>query len=272
MKTSFCSYTLLAGLSLVAFTGCQKMDKPVLGDYQTDSPIAGDLKFYAPLDNNLVEDLKKAIGSSTDVAFVDGVNGKAIELKKSTSAALFKTSNDFKNSTSFSVSYWAKMGEPTLAGAHFFFSNPSTAGVFSTSSFFQLHEDKGQSNGGLLTTKFYVFDNWCTFEGEDRILGVMDNQWHHWAMTYNETTSLLSIYVDGKSLPKTFTLKKGDANLGKADLSKSTKFVIGSPPGIATGAANDSWMVPFEGSIDQFRLYSKALSAAEITELYIKKQ
>ena len=272
MKKSILKYGFLTSLAIASLSSCQKMDRPVLGDYPTDEPIPGILKFYAPLDGNFVEDMKKAIGKGTSTNFIDGVSGKAAEFAGPPSIAIFKSTNDFKNSTSFTLSYWVKMSEPTKPNAHFVFSMPTTSGHWSGAEFFQLYEDKGQTNGGKMATKFMFFDAWLEFVGDNRISGVMDNQWHHWAVTYNETNSTLTIFVDGKKQSKTMTINANGAPLGKANLSKSTKFVIGGPPHAALGTTPDGWMTSHEGGVDQFRMYNKVLTDAEIADLYAKKQ
>lgn len=257
----------------VFMTGCQNMETPALGEYQTDEPIAGDLKFFAPFDGDYVEDMKKSIGKGVGASFVTGVKGQAVELDGGANSIVsMRTTNDFKNATSFTVSYWLKSGAIGKTGAQFPWSNPTTSGEWPGANTFQLIEDAGQSNNGLMATKFVVHGNWLEFVGANRIAGVMDNQWHHWVLTYNETTSLMSLFVDGKKQTLTKLVTNGANPYGKADLSKSTKFVIGGPPHSALGSTPDGWMTTFKGGVDQFRMYNKVLTDAEITSLFTNKE
>jgi len=87
---------------------------------------------------------------------------------------------------------------------------------------------------------------------------VTDNQWHHVVGVYEDSGSnplrsnLLTIYVDGVE-------KK-----------------LGSPTAIPDTTANSTWRVglflaggtSFDGVIDDLRVYDRALSSAEIAELY----
>ena len=261
-------------LALSAFmTGCQDMERPALGEYQTDEPLVGDLKFYAPFDGDYVEDMKKSIGKGVGASFVTGVKGQAVQLDGAANSIVsMRTTNDFKNATSFTVSYWLKSEAPKKTGAQFPWSNPTTSGEWPGANTFQLIEDAGQSNNGLMATKFVVHGAWLEFVGTNRIPGVMDNQWHHWVLTYNETTSLMTVFVDGKKQALTKLVEKDGKPYGKADLSKSTKFVVGGPPHSALGTTPDGWMTTFQGGVDQFRMYSKVLTDAEITALYNNKE
>ena len=268
MKKNIIYYAVAALL----MTGCQDMERPALGEYQTDEPIAGDLKFFAPFDGDFVEDMKKSVGKGAGTSFVSGVKGQAVELDGAAASIIsMRTTNDFKNATSFTVSYWLKMNPPSKSGAQFVWSNPTTSGEWPGANTFQLIEDGGQSNNGLMATKFVVHGAWLEFVGANRIPGVMDNQWHHWALTYNEATSLMTVFLDGKKLAITKLVEKDGKPYGKADLSKSTKFVIGGPPHSALGTTPDGWMTTFQGGVDQFRMYSKVLTDAEITTLYSSK-
>ncbi|MCD8538600.1 MAG: LamG domain-containing protein [Leadbetterella sp.] len=273
----------------LSMAGCQDLERPVLGEYQTDEPIVGDLKFFAPFDGDYVEDMKKSVGKGAGASFVTGVNGQAVELDgKAGSIVSMRTTNDFKNATSFTVSYWLKMNAPSKSGAQFVWSNPTTSGEWPGANTFQLIEDGGQSNNGLMATKFVVHGAWLEFVFnaetgiDNRIPGVMNNQWHHWVLTYNESTSLMTVFLDGKKQALTKLVEKDDTSstenpkpripYGKADLSKSTKFVIGGPPHPALGTTPDDWMTTYQGGLDQFRMYSKVLTDAEITALFSGKE
>lgn len=271
MKKNMIKYSVVAAAFWMA--GCQDMERPALGEYQTDEPIAGDLKFFAPFDGDFVEDMKKSIGKGVGTSFVAGVKGEAVELDgKAGSVVSMRTTNDFKAATSFTVSYWLKMNAPSKPGAQFVWSNPTTSGEWPGANTFQLIEDGGQSNNGLIATKFVVHGAWLEFVGANRIPGVMDNQWHHWVLTYNESTSLMTVFVDGKKQAMTKLVEKDGKPYGKADLSKSTKFVIGGPPHSALGTTPDDWMTTFQGGVDQFRMYNKVLTDAEITALFNSKE
>lgn len=84
------------------------------------------------------------------------------------------------------------------------------------------------------------------------------NQWHHVAFTYDVTTHTLSSYYDGKNGPTSVVTKQYPGTL---------YFGIGSAD--STNAGNGNY---FSGTIDDLRVYNRALSASEINQLYEGKQ
>jgi hypothetical protein len=120
-------------------------------------------------------------------------------------------------------------------------------------------------------------DQWFEFKDANKMPGnLLNNQWHHMAIVYNETTSKLSYYVDGVALTGlpaglTDVLKNGNPR-GPAAFTNPVGFVVGgwSKHG-GYGGAQDSWIQPWKGGLDQFRLYNKALSATEVAALYNSK-
>ena len=82
------------------------------------------------------------------------------------------------------------------------------------------------------------------------IAGLADNQWHHFAMTYQGSSSYLRTYKDGVLV----------ASVTNATPPVDNDFLV-----TIGGSANGSYQ--FAGSIDDLRIYNKKLSAAEIAEL-----
>ena len=77
----------MALVALIAFSGCQKLKKPELGNYLTDAnPPNGPLKFYAAFDGsttnplmNAVDSIKANFPSSNPFTTIDGIRGKALQ-------------------------------------------------------------------------------------------------------------------------------------------------------------------------------------------------
>jgi hypothetical protein len=74
------------------------------------------------------------------------------------------------------------------------------------------------------------------------------NEWHHWAVTYDGKTKARRIYRDAVLVAE---------DKSPVDFVGSGKMLIGG-----------AWGVLYEGSLDQVRLYNRALSEAEVGELY----
>lgn len=88
---------------------------------------------------------------------------------------------------------------------------------------------------------------------------VTDQDWHHVAVSYNPLrTQAINLYLDGAIdvSAKSGSLESGGAISGT--FSNTSAFILGSTAG-GTG--------DFEGTIDDFRIYSRAMSGSEISQL-----
>jgi Concanavalin A-like lectin/glucanases superfamily/Lectin C-type domain len=88
---------------------------------------------------------------------------------------------------------------------------------------------------------------------------ISGNRWVHVAGTLDDATGLMRLYVDGAVVAETNTNLRPLADLDS-----------GSNPGVGIGnsAPNSFFQFPFNGLIDNVRLYSRALSQAEIQSIY----
>ena len=101
---------LVAG---IAFTACNKLDRPALGDYPKDAnPPGGPLKFYVAFDGttqnplmNAVDSIRANFPSDNPLVSVDGVKGKGVK-GSGTKAIKYPSANDFKGSTSCTIAFW----------------------------------------------------------------------------------------------------------------------------------------------------------------------
>ncbi|MES2646987.1 MAG: LamG domain-containing protein [Bacteroidota bacterium] len=269
-------YALVILAAGVVLAGCQKMDRPALAtDYPKDTnPPGGPLKFYAAYDGGNVDSTRANFGVSNNVTFVDGISGKAMSAGAN-GYIVYPSANDFKNSTSFTVSFWMKKNGPNPAGGgtSFAFGIATTTDIWTSMDMFFMFEDAGNpSSKDSAAAKFYVNDQWFEFVKEKRIPKLLDGNWHHVAFVFDGTASKLIPYVDGApvaNLPADFG--KFNNNGGKLNFAKMAGVVVGGPGHFAVGKTPDGWMGNFNGAIDQFRLYGTALSAADVTNLYTAK-
>ena len=115
-------------------------------------------------------------------------------------------------------------------------------------------------------------DNWFTWEGGQTIAGLLNNSWHHFALTYDATTSAMKLYIDGVANPnvKTWT---GHGPI-KLSTTKIGEYRIGrGPRNDDEGDGEGGWLQSsYKGDMDQFRLYGVALSAAEVQTLFSSKK
>ena len=274
----------LKNLALITFSiavaSCQKMDRPVLGDYPPDTnPPGGPLKFYAAMDGSNVDSIRANFGTNTNVSFVDGASNEAMKAG-SDGYIVYPSANDFSKSSSFTIAFWVQRDGPNPAGGGtaFAFGLSTTTDIWTSMNIFLEFEDAGNpSSKDSASAKFYLMDQWFEFTKtsaiDKRMPKVLDGNWHHLAFVYDATTSTLTPYIDGNvptNLPDGFG--KFANNGGVVNLSTSAGLVVGGPGHFAVGKTPDSWMGNFNGGIDQVRFYGEALSAAEVADLFAGKE
>ena len=275
IKSKIAGSALLILAVALVFSSCQKMERPPLGDYPKDAnPPGGPLKFFAAYDGGNVDSIRANFGVDNNVTFVDGISGKAMSAGADGYVS-YSTANDFKKSSSFTIAFWMNKQGPNVAGAGaaFAFGLGSTSGIWTQQEIFLLIEDAGQSTADSAAAKFYLNDQWFEFVGIKRLPKLLDGQWHHLAFSFDQTNSTLTTHLDGApytNLPANFG--KFNNNNGQVNFAPLSGLVVGGPGHYAIGKTPDSWMANFNGQIDQFRLYSTALSAAEINELFTTKK
>lgn len=271
----------LLSLLILAFS-CQNLDRPDLeADFPKDAnPPGGPLKFYVAFDGtttnplmNAVDSVRAKFPSNNPLSSVDGIKGKALQGAKY-KYVKYSSANDFaQNAKSFTISVWVKKGN---MGTDHVFSLPSPASYhWSAASMFLLTE----GSVAQPFVKFFVKDSsnekWFEWTGANSVVGLYDGNWHHLAFVYDATTSKMTLYKD--SVANTNVPEwTGHGNI-TLEPSKITGLKIGAGPQeftaaeIAAGA--DDWLKnSWTGGIDQFRMYTSALTAAEVQTLYTKKK
>jgi hypothetical protein len=269
IDTSFIKKAFGIVLISLVFIGCQNMDRPELGNYPKDANApGGPLKFYVAFDGTTTNSLMNAVDSvrakfPTDnpLESIVGVSGKGIKGGIPKKFVSYAKPNDFvANSASFTIAFWTKHGPPTQT--EFVFSIVSDNDL--KANMFCLLE--GTEAAPIV--KFHVDEqpgaNWFEWSGTQKIPGVYDGQWHHLAFVYDASKSGMTLYKDGVAFATRLWFNHGNLKLKD---EKVLGFRIGGP-----GNTEIGWMNSWTGDLDQFRMYGKALSLAEINELYTKKK
>jgi hypothetical protein len=275
----FFALAVVAGMAI----SCQKMERPPMADYPKDSnPPGGPLKFYAAFDGttsnvlmNAVDSIRATFPADNPLASIEGVSGKAVQGANKKFLKFIKPNDWALLSESFTISIWYKKDGQTknnagTNGPEYLASFKSSNGHWSAASmlvFLEGDNAKGAVKVMLVDAK--NADGWFTWEGGSTIAGLMDNKWHHFVVTYQAESSTMTLYIDGVAN----TNKRTWGSHGKVNFDNNaiTEFRIGSGP--QDNIDSDDWLSStFKGSIDQFRMYSTALSASEIQGLYTGKK
>jgi hypothetical protein len=193
---------------------------------------------YYKLDNSADDETGVYDGTSTDVTYTFGRFNQAAVFNGSSSLITVPTLSGFTN-YNFTMSFW--FNSTSTATSYFMdFRNP-------------IYMEFGYDVGSGAYNNTYSF---IIYTGSQYAVhssaNLRDGNWHHIAVTYDGAT--LKMYIDN-GVPITSTINDNTQYAG-------TGNVIG-------GAVGGSSIM--NGSIDQVRIFSSALSDSQVTELYNEK-
>lgn len=277
-------YTMIAIVAGALFAGCQKMEQPALGEYPVDTnPPGGPLKFYAAFDGtsssaamNAVDSVRASFPAEIPLSFTAGINGGALQGEDKKFVKYAKPNDWAQQAKSFTIALWYKKEGQTKNsiggnGPEHLISFPAEKDYHwsNASLLFFLEGNNTACGVKVMIVDSAKKDNWFTWENNTAIPGLLDNAWHHLAVTYDETTSTMTLYVDGVANPGTRTwANHGDINF---DDTKITAMRVGGGP--QSNFTTEDWLSgTFKGSLDQLRMYTSVLTAAEISELVSTKK
>jgi len=229
--------------------------------YGTTSAIIANLSLYEPtcarIHTNLIawwsgeenaEDIWNSHHgtSSTNVGYADGIVGKAFDLPGSNSVVTVPASPEL-NVQSLTVEGWIYPRDTLNQQALFEFSSPYNYGLH-----IWLNMNGSASIPGML------YANLKTSSGfySDRIITgpaglIQSTQWTHIALTYDQPSGKAVLYVNGQSVAS----KNFDTTPARTDLP----IHLGSRHGY----------YGFNGRMDEFALYNRALSSNEVRLIYL---
>ncbi|MBZ5857806.1 LamG domain-containing protein [Flavihumibacter profundi] len=279
MKNIF-RLSLLGMLVILIGGSCQKTSRPPLGDYPVDAnPPGGPLKFYTAFDGttdnplmNAVDSIRANFPSANPLTSIPGVSGQAVQ-GASGVAINYPSANDFKTATSFTLAFWVKRSVNT--NTEFYFSLKDDTYGWSHSAIFLLVEHGTDTAASF---KVGLMDQWMEFPDSHQFHEpLLDGNWHHLAIVYDETTSQMAYYFDGEQVTdvpaSALNVTKNGQPRGPLDLTKATNFVIGGwNKHAGLSGPTDDWVSSFGGAMDQFRVYGKVLTPTEIKDLFTNKQ
>lgn len=273
VKSTLLVFTLIIGvfMSLGTITSCQKMERPELIIIPDDTArLNGPLQRYFAFENSTIDSIHFVEGTPTGISYVEGVSGRAY--KGSTTGRIeYASAGKLADMESFTVSFWMN-AEKHTGGAQSVFMMPNTEDFWG--NMFLIIEGNDSPTDNTMLMKFNFAGQWVEFTGNnglDRIPDMYGN-WKHVVFSYDGTTSKFAAYIDGVklNLPESATDRKnGTEPLGPLNFNNVSKFVIGGfQQHIGIRGPADAWMLHYTGMLDQFRIYTKALSDAEVTALF----
>jgi hypothetical protein len=270
--------TLLLGGML--FISCDNDDdNGDNGKIDPNTIASSNLIAYFPFEtlNEEVEFSDNTITFGDDVGaatLATGRRGNAY--KGSSSEAYFEydiaSGTGLKTLDEFSLACWIKTPHTTSGAAKIFTINGGDSFMGALALL-----QESQAAGDSVDLKFYLFDSESPeWKGQDirkQSAKFVNDLWFHLVAVYNKTTSTMEFYANGDFVfsqnkwagpesggtqPPLGPIKLGQ-DMTKIHFGTWTQQIAGTP---------ESWMTYYQGMIDEFRIYNKALSADEIADLY----
>lgn len=296
MKTNkFLCYSIALGLGVTMITSCGSDDGgstplPPIGGYNSaDEVAAADLVAYWGLDGDGIEEISGTSPNGTvATSFAAGAKGQAATfasgyMKYPSIPALAAMSGNI------TVSSWVKItnqkANPDADSAIspiFTLTNPNeqvgnlaifgnTHGLVSSDSIQMKAEFKvkdGEETFGGDCLNMIKQEDWmdATHTWNANKIG---GQWAHVVYVYEATDQGTSnrLYVNGIKISNSAWEKRSDMSKPFVQFTP-TYPIIGALRTVAEGTNTDTWNAALKGSVDEIRVYKKALSQSDIGALY----
>lgn len=261
---------------------------PASWSFTTTSGSGNSLLVYLPMDNDLYDasgnrfDAMQGDKASAKVSFVtDAVRGRVASFVAGSYAVLPKHNLLRPALTqSFSFSFWTKLvaigSDPVLFGNSDWDSGGNPGFLVAIDGALEYTGPGSPGKGWLLKVTGDAGGvsnrmDWRAGEMTPQAPALADNQWHMVTVVFDQAAKLLHVYIDGKEYAKATPF---DLNILKGPLWDSANdypFTIWEDGTGAYNAGSDTRKA-LSGFVDDVRIYTKALSAEEISGIYIADQ
>ncbi|WP_460962597.1 LamG-like jellyroll fold domain-containing protein [Spirosoma litoris] len=300
MKTRQISAWVMAGLVMsAAFTSCKKSDDvatlPPIGGYNTSNDVAAtNLLAHWSFEGTTNEDISKtaATTAKNNTFGTGGPKGQSLSL--ASGFLVYPTINALSSANAISsvtVSAWINVANNGKTGSSVFALTQAQATQADWNQGpINMYVETGapltKSDTLALHAAFHTYSGGNYSLGGDNIndYGVRGTdfqtvkgggKWIHYVMVYDGSGSNIDIYANGQLVSnKNFrnrTTGTPPVGIGPITLATPTQVLIGGWPNVDTGypkSANQAFQGLFVGSIDEIRVYNKALSGTDIGSLY----
>lgn len=273
------------GSILICLTSCLKrfnatsyMPEKSFGGFTNSGEIeSGHLVAYWPFNGNINDsianqDFGNLTGTNHGCTFTQGVKGQALLIGPNNYVVFNNPGTVIPNLKSYTITFWMNGPQNTQYG-YGIFSIANNQGFWGN---LDIYMDNG-STATMSPFKVHMFNG--NNKNTDQFQAVqMSNPWNQWvqvAIAYDSSMTAgtnFNIYQNGVSIYSVL-LKDTTDNYGPLKFVNATAFVIGTwqfqtNPSLTTGSSSQSWAGSFGGALDEFRIYNKALSPAEINALF----
>lgn len=226
---------------------------------------------YFPLDGDLIEGVSSSAGTNSGATFVNGFKGMALKVDVAEkSYATFNPSSSITGAGSFTLSFWVN---PTFVDANgngeidgilglVNLSNPT--GFWGNIDWFVENGSKPESSKIVVHVTNSTGEQWMNVSNYANLF----DRWTNHTLTYDAGTSTFKYYINGS------VGTSGVSSWGGAiTFANSGPMVFGcvhfqTTPTLANHGS-EPWASYLTGSLDEIRIYNKALSAEDVNALVV---
>jgi len=266
-KTGIFFFILVCVVGVFVFLNFDKIvAAPLLVKYFEEDSLTNGLVGYWTFDGeNMISNVADSSGQGnhgyltnfTSTTTVPGVIGQALSFDGADDYVDVGLMGNFGGNMATdkpSISYWVKTSDTAKQFIY---------GIRNSASDTRIDTRINVSSNGTETTGYIqaiISDedgNQLIF-GVDSDTGVSNGSWHHVVVKYDGPNNTGEIYVDGVSQTIVYNIQATPDNFAN--------FIYN----MYIGGFNNigSLLLPFNGSLDEVRIYNRSLSQAEITDLY----
>lgn len=301
-------HTTIAGLAFIAscltLLSCQKefnaksyappKPLPTFGGYSSSKEIeASSLVAYWPFTSSFTDSVSKLAGTvSGNITAGTGISGKGFQGADNSYLVISNAGSVIPKLQSYTIAFWMKTTNINgLARGIFSLNNPTD--FWGSLDIYLDNPPADDKNADTLTFRVHMNNNsGVKYAGQFLQAKVANaiSKWVHMTITYDGPTSVFNIYQDDqvitvggvagqKGFVKSPTIPGDDPTknpptlYGPLNFPNPNAMVIGTwqfqtNPSLTSAATAQSWAGSYTGALDDFRIYSKALTLDEIKALY----
>lgn len=246
--------------------------KPFGGFYSAAEIEPTHLVAYWGFDGNLTDSAGNLTATNKGTSFTKGVKGQSLKIDSNTYVLFSDPGTAIQGLKAYTLAFWMNAPQNTHYG-YGIFSLANNSDFWGS---LDIYLDNGSTPD---TAQFKVHMNNANAKNTGQFLGLkMGNAWNKWvhiAITYDSSASAsenFQVYQNGTSVFSAL-LKDTTNNYGPLRFVNATAMVIGTwqfqtDPSLTSGSGAQPWAGSFNGDLDEFRIYDKALSGAELSSLY----
>jgi hypothetical protein len=227
---------------------------------------------YWGFEESLVDSVSGAAGTNKASTFVNGFKGKAVSFDVANKAYVtFDANSAITGLQSFTISFWVN---PVFVDANADNGVDGILGLVNLSNVGRFWGNinifvENNSNPDAAIVKAIITSG--TQESDILVEGYKGffGAWTNHTLTYDASTSELIYYINGSKV------KSKTANwTGPIGFTDSGPMVFGTvhfqtTPSLTTGSGAQPWASYLTGTLDEVRIYNKALSAENINALVV---